>query len=75
MISYLPEYFVKTFDINITILIFGSELWGIKTRNSCEYILIYASKRVLCVSSDCTNATVFDDCARFHLWIESAKSV
>ena len=81
ILSSLYEYgqlpysvYFKLFDTKIQpILLYGSEIWGFKSRDVSESVLNYACKRFLCVSRNSTNAAVLGDCGRYPLVVESAK--
>ena len=74
-LPYVPyKTFFKVFDMKVSpILLYGSELWGLKTINSIENVQIYACKRFLNVKSSACNDAVLGDTGRLPLQIFSAK--
>ena len=74
-LGQLPtNVFFTLFDRKISpVLLYGSEIWGFKRRESIELVHRYACKRYMCVGLRASNAAVLGDCGRYPLWIESAR--
>ena len=74
-LPYLPaKTFFKVFDAKIcSILMYGSEIWGLKPRQCVEHVQMYACKRFLNVSQGACNDAVLGDLGRFPMHIYTAK--
>ncbi len=65
-----PSLFFKLFDAQIVpSLLYGSELWGIKARESIEKVHIQACKLFLNVPPHTPNDMVYGELGRFPLYI------
>jgi len=66
--------FMKIFDVKVCpILLYGSELWGLKPMNCLESVQVYACKRFLNIPNNTSNDAVLGDLGRYPLAIYSAK--
>ena len=66
--------FFKLFDSKVaTILLYGSELWGLKTMPAVETVHMYACKRFLGSNKSACNDAVLGDLGRYPMYISSAK--
>ena len=64
----------KIFDTKVCpMLLYGSEIWGLETRDVIERVQYYVCKRFINVSFRANNYAVLGECGRFPLYIETAK--
>ena len=54
-------------------LLYGSEIWGLETRDVIERVQYYVCKRFINVSFRANNYAVLGECGRFPLYIETGK--
>ena len=73
--SFQPEsMFFKVFDAKVcSILLYGSEIWGLKYMHCIENIQRYACKRFLNVGLGSCNDSILGDMGRFPIYILSVK--
>ena len=63
----------KIFDTKVCpMLLYGSEIWGLETRDVIERVQYYVCKRFINVSFRANNYAVLWECGRFPLYIETA---
>ena len=74
-IDCLPyKMFFKVFDSKISsILLYGSEIWGMKSPQCIEQLHIYACKRFLKVNVNACNDAILGDLGRYPLYINAHK--
>ena len=74
-LSYLPaKTFFKVFDAKVcTVMLYGSEIWGLKYMSCIENIQLYACKRLLGVNLWSCNDAILGDLGRFPMYIFSVK--
>ena len=74
-LHYVPYHtFFKVFDSKISsILLYGSEIWGLKHMSCIEKIHIYACKRYLNAPANSCNDAIMGDLARFPMFINTSK--
>ena len=74
-ISCLPfNTFFKIFDSKIaSVMLYGSELWGIKHPHCIESLKIFAFKILLNVNKTACNDAILGDTGRFPMHIYSSK--
>ena len=66
--------FFKLFDVKVLpILLYGSELWGVKQFDCIERIHYYLCKRYMNVGIKASNLGVIGDCGRYPMFIETRK--
>ena len=66
------EVFIKLFDAKVKpILLYASEVWGMKEMIEVERVHLFALKRFLNVSIHCSNAVVYGETRRYPLSISS----
>ena len=65
---------IKVFDSRIvSILLYGSEIWGYESRNQIEKIHLRFCKFVLCVGQSANSAAVSGECGRPPSYIQYNK--
>ena len=71
--EHSPEIFFKLFDSQIQpILTYGSEIWGVSTKQDCiERVHLSAMKRFLCVSQRTPKHLVYGELGRYPLRINT----
>ena len=66
--------FFKVFDSKVTsVLLYGSEIWGLQHIDNIEKVHIHACKRYLNVPENSCNDAIMGDLGRFPLYITTAK--
>ena len=66
--------FFKVFDSKVTsVLLYGSELWGLEKCTYLESVQIYACKRFLKVPQRACNDAILGDTGRLPMYIFAAK--
>jgi hypothetical protein len=66
--------FFKIFDTKICPqLLYGSEIWGIESKDELERCQYYACKRYMCAKQNACNYSVLGDCGRFPMYIQTQK--
>lgn len=66
--------FFKIFDSKIaSVMLYGSELWGLKKPHCIESLQIYACKRFLNVNKTACNDAILGDTGRFPMSVYSSK--
>ena len=64
------DVFIKLFDTKVKpILLYGSELWGLKDIEGIEKVHLFALKRFLNVSLHCSNDRIYAETGRYPLFV------
>jgi hypothetical protein len=67
-----PDVFFKLFDAQVVpILLYGAEIWGVKSYDKMERVHLFACKRFLHISDKTPNDVVYGELGRFPLYIDA----
>ncbi len=67
-----PAVYFKLFDTQIApILLYGSEVWGVKRYDAIESVHLVACKTFLNVGLQTPNVIVYGECGRYPLYIKA----
>ena len=70
--DFSAPVFFKMFDVQIKpMLLYGSEIWGLKEYKSVEKVHTFALKKLLNVSPRTPNGMAYGETGRFPLYVHS----